>query len=206
MESGTILRHLRQASRQAYQHAPFRILRVQPVQAQRSLHLRHNSSPLQHIQAFPSSRVANHLPQIRRNSTEATSRPLTERADSTPTEAESIAARKAEQPSYQLTFTCKKCLHRSSHQVTKQAYHFGTTLITCPSCKNRHLISDHLKVFSDKSITLEDILKEKGQFLRKGRLGEDGDIEFYDEGSNEIGQAQGEAQIGDAPARKVEGG
>ena len=81
-------------------------------------------------------------------------------------------------------------MHRSSHRITKQAYHFGTTLITCPGCKNRHLISDHLKIFSDKSLTIEDILREKGQFLRKGRLGEDGDIEFYDEENNEIGQMQ----------------
>jgi len=43
------------------------------------------------------------------------------------------------------------------------------------------LISDHLKIFSDKNITLEDIMKEKGQLLRKGRLGTDGDIEFYDD-------------------------
>lgn len=53
---------------------------------------------------------------------------------------------KIERPSYQLTFTCKPCGHRSSHVVTKQAYHFGTTLIKCPSCMDRHVISDHLKV------------------------------------------------------------
>lgn len=51
-----------------------------------------------------------------------------------------------ERPSYQLTFTCKPCGHRSSHVVTKQAYHHGTTLIKCPSCMDRHVISDHLKV------------------------------------------------------------
>jgi len=50
------------------------------------------------------------------------------------------------QPSYELTFTCKPCGHRSSHTVTKQAYHYGTTLIRCPGCKDRHVISDHLQV------------------------------------------------------------
>ena len=30
--------------------------------------------------------------------------------------------------------------------------------------------------------------------MRKGRLGEDGDIEFYDEENNEIGQAQKQEQ------------
>lgn len=37
------------------------------------------------------------------------------------------------------------------------------------------------QIFSDKGITIEDIMKEKGQFIRKGSLGADGDVEFYDE-------------------------
>ena len=49
-------------------------------------------------------------------------------------------------PAYELTFTCKPCKHRSTHSITKQGYHKGTVLITCPECSNRHLISDHLKV------------------------------------------------------------
>lgn len=49
-------------------------------------------------------------------------------------------------PAYELTFTCKKCSTRSSHRISKQGYHHGTVLITCPGCKNRHLISDHMKV------------------------------------------------------------
>ncbi|KAF2770455.1 zf-DNL-domain-containing protein, partial [Teratosphaeria nubilosa] len=108
------------------------------------------------------------------------SKPLTDNAgDTSPQTPEEIAARKAQEPAYEMTFTCRKCLSRSSHRITKQAYHFGTTLVTCPGCKNRHLISDHLKIFSDKGVTLEDILREKGQYLKKGRLGEDGDVEFY---------------------------
>jgi protein import protein ZIM17 len=59
---------------------------------------------------------------------------------------EIIAARKALQPCYDMTFTCKKCLDRSSHRITKQAYHFGTVLVNCPGCKSRHLIADHMKV------------------------------------------------------------
>ncbi|ODV96310.1 hypothetical protein PACTADRAFT_75458 [Pachysolen tannophilus NRRL Y-2460] len=62
-----------------------------------------------------------------------------------------------------LAFTCKKCGTRSSHAISKQAYTSGTILITCPGCKNRHLIADHLKIFSDKRITLEEILKAKGE-------------------------------------------
>lgn len=103
-------------------------------------------------------------------------------------------------PAYQLTFTCKPCSTRSTHRVTKQGYHHGTTLITCPNCKSRHLISDHLKIFSDEGITLEDILsktlpdgKPLTDLLKKGKLGMrqgamianegDEDIEFWEDGT-----------------------
>ncbi|KAK4545167.1 hypothetical protein LTR36_003718 [Oleoguttula mirabilis] len=169
---------IRRAAQQVFrtQHAPAGIPRFTP---QRCLHLRQTPPPLLRKQfTQPASRIAN---QLRRETTLAAPRPLTDQEEPSPKDADDVAARKAKEPAYELTFTCRKCLHRSSHRVTKQAYHVGTTLITCPGCKNRHLISDHLKIFSDKSITLEDILKEKGQYLRKGRLGEDGDIEFYEE-------------------------
>jgi protein import protein ZIM17 len=47
---------------------------------------------------------------------------------------------------YEMTFTCTPCSYRSSHRISKQGYHFGSVLITCPECRNRHVISDHLKV------------------------------------------------------------
>ncbi|KAL5120865.1 hypothetical protein ACEQ8H_001051 [Pleosporales sp. CAS-2024a] len=87
-------------------------------------------------------------------------------------------------PSYELTFTCNVCSTRSSHRLSKQGYHHGTVLITCPDCKNRHLISDHLKIFSDKSVTIEDLLREKGDLVKKGSLSPDGDVEFWDDGSS----------------------
>lgn len=156
-------------------HAPFRIPQLQKPRTLHSVGLR---------KAFPSQNLRL-TPQLRLHSTDATQdpqqRPLTDRDDAQANQAAEIAARKAEQPSYQLTFTCKVCSERSTHQVTKQSYHHGTTLINCPGCKNRHLISDHLKIFSDTGVTLEDIMKDKGQLLQKGRLGEDGDIEFYDD-------------------------
>lgn len=66
-------------------------------------------------------------------------------------------------PQMMIAFTCKKCDTRSSHVFSKQAYQTGTVLIQCPGCKNRHLIADSLKIFDDKSINLEDILRAKGE-------------------------------------------
>ena len=56
------------------------------------------------------------------------------------------APSRREQPSYDITFTCTPCSTRSTHRITKHAYHQGSILITCPSCRNRHVISDHLNV------------------------------------------------------------
>lgn len=84
--------------------------------------------------------------------------------------------------------------------VTKHGYHKGTVLIKCPSCENRHVISDHLKIFMDEHSTLEDILKrtagtnqDLSKLLKKGKLGMrpgeivgregDEDVEFWDDGS-----------------------
>ena len=103
-------------------------------------------------------------------------------------------------PSYQLTFTCKPCGNRSAHMVTKHGYHKGSILIRCPQCLNRHVISDHLKIFMDEKSTLEDILrrtagtdKDISKLIKKGKLGvregamigTDGeqDIEFWDDGT-----------------------
>ena len=84
-----------------------------------------------------------------------------------------------EQPAYQLTFTCKPCGQRSSHRISKLGYHRGAVLISCPGCQNRHVISDHLGVFADKAFTIEDILKQRGDLVRRGTLGADGGVEFW---------------------------
>jgi len=81
-----------------------------------------------------------------------------------------------------MTFTCKKCTTRSSHRISKQGYHHGTVLIACPGCKNRHLIADHLKIFSDTRVTLEDIMRQQGEVVRTGTKAE-GDLEFWEDGS-----------------------
>lgn len=86
-----------------------------------------------------------------------------------------------EEPAYQLTFTCKPCGQRSTHRISKRGYHRGAVLISCPGCPNRHVISDHLGIFADRAFTLEDILKKRGDLVRRGTVSADGDVEFWAE-------------------------
>ncbi|KZT25145.1 zf-DNL-domain-containing protein [Neolentinus lepideus HHB14362 ss-1] len=101
------------------------------------------------------------------------------------------------EPSLSLTFTCTvpNCSHRSSHTFTKRAYEKGIVIVTCPGCKNRHLIADHLSWFKDertqdgKLRTIEDIMKAKGESVQRGRINLDdsnsGTIEWTpDEGTD----------------------
>lgn len=120
---------------------------------------------------------------------------------------------KPKEPSYQLTFTCKPCQTRSSHIITKHGYHRGTVLITCSGCRNRHVISDHLKIFMDEQSTLEDILQRTAgtdqdvtKLLKKGTLGRetgelvgnegDADIEFWDDGTRTPYKPMGDGKGG----------
>ncbi|KIJ55440.1 hypothetical protein M422DRAFT_57867 [Sphaerobolus stellatus SS14] len=89
-----------------------------------------------------------------------------------------------------MTFTCKvpECDHRSTHEFTKASYEKGIVLIQCPKCKNRHLIADHLGWFKDHEATkggtlktVEDLMKAKGEKVRRGKTGEGGVIEFVEE-------------------------
>ncbi|KHE89925.1 zf-DNL-domain-containing protein [Neurospora crassa] len=95
-------------------------------------------------------------------------------------------------PQYELTFTCIPCDHRSKHKVSKQGYHHGSVLISCPNCRNRHVISDHLKLFGDRKVTVEDLLKEKGMMVKRGTLGEDGDVEFWEDGTSTMREPEPE--------------
>ena len=103
-------------------------------------------------------------------------------SSATPSPPSSVPGTPSQKPSaYELTFTCKPCLHRSTHNISTQGYHHGTVLITCPECKARHVISDHLKIFADKSFTLEDLMRQKGHIVRRGSL--EGDLEIWDDGT-----------------------
>ncbi|KAJ1919116.1 hypothetical protein H4219_002165 [Mycoemilia scoparia] len=64
-------------------------------------------------------------------------------------------------------FTCKVCNHRQYKTMSKVAYTKGVVLMQCDGCKNRHLIADNLGWFKDSKITIEDIVKENGEEVRK---------------------------------------
>ncbi|RUS20831.1 DNL zinc finger-domain-containing protein [Endogone sp. FLAS-F59071] len=66
-----------------------------------------------------------------------------------------------------IAFTCKVCSHRTHHVMSKQAYTTGVVIIQCAGCKNRHLIADHLGWFRDGSTTVEDLVRENGETVRK---------------------------------------
>ncbi|KAF7909192.1 uncharacterized protein EAE98_012271 [Botrytis deweyae] len=119
------------------------------------------------------------------------SKPLTDRSSSS---SSTPSPPRAPQPSYELTFTCKPCSARSTHRISKQGYHSGSILITCPSCKNRHVISDHLGIFGDRKLTIEDLMKEKGMLVKKGTLSEDGNLEFWSDGTSTERKREGEEE------------
>ena len=39
-------------------------------------------------------------------------------------------------------------------------------------------------MFGDSETDIETILKEKGEMVKRGTLGEEGDVEFWDDGSS----------------------
>ncbi|KAF9180528.1 hypothetical protein BGZ51_006117 [Haplosporangium sp. Z 767] len=64
-------------------------------------------------------------------------------------------------------FTCTVCNHRSHKTMSKHAYTHGVVIMQCDHCKNRHLIADHLGWFKNGGVTVEDLVKERGETVQK---------------------------------------
>ena len=59
---------------------------------------------------------------------------------------------------------------RTGISFSKVAYENGVVIARCSNCEVQHLISDQLGWFGDKA-NIEDILREKGQDVRKSQTG-----------------------------------
>lgn len=91
--------------------------------------------------------------------------------------AEGLVPGTRAEEAYALAFTCGVCSGRTAKRISKRAYHHGVVIVDCPQCKNRHLIADNLKWFSDEKIDIETIMREKGEEvikLSQFRLSSDG--------------------------------
>ncbi|KAJ2689158.1 hypothetical protein IWW39_001712 [Coemansia spiralis] len=64
-------------------------------------------------------------------------------------------------------FTCKVCKHRQYKTMSKNAYERGVVLMQCDGCKSRHLIADNKGWFRDRSVNVEDLMREKGEEVRQ---------------------------------------
>ncbi|KAF8965523.1 hypothetical protein BGZ46_000575 [Entomortierella lignicola] len=64
-------------------------------------------------------------------------------------------------------FTCTVCNHRAHKTMSKHAYNHGVVIMQCDHCKNRHLIADHLGWFKTGGVTVEDLVKAKGETVQK---------------------------------------
>ncbi|KAI9697125.1 MAG: hypothetical protein M1820_007940 [Bogoriella megaspora] len=97
-----------------------------------------------------------------------------------------IQSARGDEPAFAMAFTCKPkegppCGHRAWHRITKHGYFNGTVLVQCPGCGRRHLISDHLKIFSDTSVTVEDLMERNGELVKRGAITDGSDVEFWDD-------------------------
>lgn len=73
----------------------------------------------------------------------------------------------------QMIYTCKVCNTRNSQTISNQAYTQGVVIVRCSGCKNNHLVADNLGWFRDRKTNIEDILKEKGETVRRVSIGDE---------------------------------
>ncbi|KAJ2064267.1 hypothetical protein GGI17_001152 [Coemansia sp. S146] len=83
------------------------------------------------------------------------------------TDHDTRAVGKLEEVRMLIGFTCKVCNHRQYKTMSKNAYERGVVLMQCDGCKSRHLIADNKGWFRDKSVNIEELMREKGEEVRQ---------------------------------------
>lgn len=43
--------------------------------------------------------------------------------------------------------------------------------------------TDNIQIFGEQYKTIEDLMRDRGQLVKKGSLSEDGDLEFWEDGT-----------------------
>lgn len=86
-------------------------------------------------------------------------------------------------PKMLLRFTCtyEACEEKPTitRIISKRSFEEGMVLVRCPSCEKQHLIADHLGWLSEKGTTIETMLTERGEEVRRA-LRDDEDLLHID--------------------------
>ena len=66
-----------------------------------------------------------------------------------------------------IVFTCSVCETRSAKKFSADSYERGVVVVTCPGCKNNHLIADNLGFFEDDRWDVEKLAAARGESVRR---------------------------------------
>lgn len=162
---------------------------IQPISISHHTHFNYNShcSLLQQFRLLSSTNDSsqNNLPnnQIKINSNTSDEKktipkqeqqPINPQSSSLPNsqpiENSATPNLKIKPEKFLIGFTCKKCNSRVYKFITKKSYYEGVVIIRCDTCKNLHLIADHLGWYDSINIfgTIEDYFKRQEEAKKMG--------------------------------------